>query len=210
VYDVEVFKTPYFESFIKRKDVAQTSPFTHDPIPLFDVALKGIESGYRQCFRLLPGELPKHRILCETYKFLQVDVLNGMSLDTMIATLELGKSDYEIDKGKRPVQGNKEMARDAAFQLLYLLLLGQLENVDKDVPKLYNAVVCVLLNPGTFKYKAKRMVRAAFESRFGVTTKQRSKLDEWERRGGGVDENDATTDEDDTHDIDDWYETDSS
>lgn len=197
VYNLNVSKIPYFASFVKRQKTAQqeTSGFVHDQIPLFDVALRGLESGYRQCFRSLPVDLSQYRTLCETYKFLNIDVLNHMSLDAIILNLKVGKADYDVDYGHRPIRGNKELARDTAFQLLYLMLLGQLENETKDGQKLYNAVMFVVSHPGTFKYRTKRVIRAAYEMRFSITMKQRSRLDEWEMKGAGSSEDDITTEE---------------
>lgn len=121
-YSLDVSKIPYLASFVKLQKDAQPetniTEFIHGPIPLFHVALKGIESGYRQCFRSLPVNLSQHRTLCETYKFLNIDVLNDMSLDAIIANLKVGKTDYNVDYGDRPIRGNKELARDTAFQLL--------------------------------------------------------------------------------------------
>ncbi|KAH8821756.1 hypothetical protein F5884DRAFT_768982 [Xylogone sp. PMI_703] len=58
---------------IKIGDAHYDIEVSKGPIPLFDVALTGIESGYRQCFRSLPPELSQHHTLCETYQFLGVD-----------------------------------------------------------------------------------------------------------------------------------------
>jgi hypothetical protein len=207
-YSLHVSKIPYLASLVKLQKDAQpeTTEFIHGPIPLFDIALRGIESGYRQCFRSLPVNLSEYRTLCETYKFLSVDVLNHMSLDAIIVNLKVGKTEYDVDYGDRPIRGNKKLARDTAFQLLYLMLLGQLENETKDVQKLYNAVMFVVSHPGTFKYKTKRVIRAAYEMRFSITMKQRLRLDEWEKKGAGSGEDDATTEEEPAYD----YDSDSS
>jgi hypothetical protein len=195
-YNLNVSRIPYFASFVEGRKTTQQEPsgFVHVQIPLFDVALRGLESGYRQCFRSLPVDLYQHRTLCETYKFLNIDVLNHMPLDAIIVNLKVGRADYDVDYG-HPIRGNKELARDTAFQLLYLMLLGQLEDEKKDVQKLYNAVMFVVSQPVTFKYRTKRVIRAAYEARFNITVKQRSKLDEWEVKGAGSGEVDATTEE---------------
>jgi hypothetical protein len=83
-------------------------------------------------------------------------VLNCKSLDTIIANLKESKTDYDIDYRNRPIRGNKELARDTAFQLLYLIPLGQLENEKRDIKKLYNAIMFVESHPGAFKFKTKR------------------------------------------------------
>lgn len=61
-----------------------------------------------------------------------------MSPNDIIVNLKVGKADYDVDYGERPIRGNKELARNTAFQLLYLMLLGQLENETKDGQKLYD------------------------------------------------------------------------
>ena len=70
---------PYLSSFVRFQRLAQpqSTDFIHQDIPLFDIALKGLESGYRQCFRSLRNDIPQYRTLCETYDFLGVDVLGG-------------------------------------------------------------------------------------------------------------------------------------
>jgi hypothetical protein len=195
-YSVHVSKIPYLASFVRRQKVTQpeATEFIHEPINLFDVALKGVESGYRQCFRSLPTDLSHYRTLIETYKFLNVDILSGLSIDWVIANLKVGKADYDPEE-RRPIPGNKGLARDTAFQLLYLILYAQFEDEAKDSAKLFNAVMFVVSHPGTFKYRTKRVVRAAYEERFTPTTKQRARLDQWEKGEVGNYETDATTEE---------------
>jgi hypothetical protein len=152
----------------------------HGPIPLFDVALKGIELGYRHCFRSLPPELDQHHILCETYEFLGIRILDGVVLDNIIKDLKAGKTDYELEyKYYKAVKGNKSKARDAAYKLLNLLLVGTFENENKDAAKIFNAVLFVLSHSATFKLRTRAVVRAAYEERFVLTPKQISGLDKW-------------------------------
>lgn len=77
------------------------------------------------------------------------------------------------------VKGNKSKARDAAFRLVYQNLLGEFENEDKDSLKAYNAVMYVVSHPGTFRWRTRTVVRAAYEDRFVVSTKQSARLDQW-------------------------------
>jgi hypothetical protein len=158
------------------------------------VALKGIESGYRQCFRSLPTDLSQYRTLFETYKFLNIDVLSGLSIDDVIPNLKVGKADYDPEE-RRSIPGNKSLARDTALQLLYLIQQADFEDEVKVSMKLFNAVMFVVSHPGTFKDRTKRVIRAAYEERFIVTTKQRARLDQW---GNGETTDygtDATTEE---------------
>jgi hypothetical protein len=158
------------------------------------VALKGVEMGYRQCFRSLPTDLSQYRTLFETYKFLNVDVLSGMSFNEVIANLKVGKADYDPEE-RRPIPGNKNLARDTAFQLLYLILHAQFEDESKDNMQLFNAVMFVVSHPGTFKYRTKRVTRVAYEERFRLTTKQKARLDQWEKGETVSNATDVTTEE---------------
>ena len=150
--------------------------------------------GYRQCFRSLPTDLSGYRILCETYKFLNVDVLSGMSINEVIANLKVGQADYDPEE-RRSIPGNKSLARDTAFQLLYLILHIQFEDESKDSVKLFNAVMFVVSHSRTFQYRTKRVTRVAYEERFRLTTKQKARLDQWEKGETVNDATDVTTEE---------------
>ena len=97
-----------------------------------------------------------------------------MSFNEIIANLKAGRTDYELE-------GNKRLARDTAFQLLFLMLHGQFEDEVKDSAKLFNAVEFVVSHSGTFKYLTRPVIRAAHEERFKVTAKQKMRLDKWEK-----------------------------
>jgi hypothetical protein len=201
-YDIDVSKIPYLSSFVNFGANAQpqSTDFVHNPISLFDVALKGIESGYRQCFRALPTDLSQYKTLCETYELLCVDILSGQSIDQIFNDLKSGKSDYELEyKRYREVKGNKSKARDTAFKLLYLILLGEFQDEMKDSAKIFNAVLFVVSHSGTFKRRTRTMVRAAYEDRFVISTKQRARLDQWEKTDpaklAAEDNGDVTTEE---------------
>jgi len=195
-YSFHVSKIPYLASFVRHQKFTQpeATEFIHEPINLFDVALKGVESGYRQCFRSLTTNLSQYRNLIETYIFLNVDILSGLSIDEVIANLKVGKADYDPDE-RRPIPGNKGLARDTAFQLLYLILYARFEDETKDSMKLFNAVMFVVSHPGTFKPRTKRVIRIAYEERFAPTIKQRARLDQWEKGEATNYATDATTEE---------------
>jgi hypothetical protein len=160
----------------------QSTECVHGPIPLFDVVLKGIESGYRQCFRSIPADLSQHHTLCETYESLGVDILGGQSINEIFNDLKSGKTDYELEyKSYRAVKGNKSKARDTAFKLLYLILLGEFKDETKDSAKVFNGVLFVVSHSGTFKWRTRSVVRAAYEERFVLSTKQRARLNQWEK-----------------------------
>lgn len=171
-YSITASKIPYLESYIRLQKASrpQASEIVHGPINLFDVALKGVESGYRQCFRCLPTNLSQYRALFQTYKFLDVDILSNLFIDQVIANLKVGRADYDPEE-RRQIPGNKGLARDTAFQLLYLILHPQYTDDTKDKMKLFNAVMFVVSHPGTFKYRTQRMIRVAYEEQFGLTLK---------------------------------------
>lgn len=208
-YSVDVLKIPYLSHFIsfERNAKPGSSELVHDAIPLFDVALKGVESGYRHCFRSLPADLSQFRTLCETYEFLCVDVLGGKSITAIIDDLKAGKTDYELEyKHYIAVKGNKSKARDTALELVYLILLGEFKDEAKDTARIYNAVQFVVSHSGTFKRKTRKIVRAAYEDRFVVSPKQTATFDRWNKDGLDDDEDDVTTEEEDNDD--DYYGSD--
>ena len=202
-YSVNVSKIPYFASFVRLQKITQpeATEFIHEPIKHFDMALKGIEMGYRQCFRSLPTDLSQYRTLFETYKFLNVDVLSGMSINEVTANLKVGKADYDPEE-RRSIPGNKSLARDTAFQLLYLILHTQFGDESKDSNNLFNAFMFVVSHPGTFKYRTKRVTRVAYEERFRLTTKQKARLDQWEKGETVNSAIDVTTEEEPDYNFD--------
>jgi hypothetical protein len=192
-YSVDVSKIPYLASFVRNQRITrpEATGFVHAPINLFDAAFKGIESGYRQCFRSLPTDLSQYRTLFETYKLLDVDILGGLFIDEVIANLKACKAEYDPDE-RRMNSGNKRLARDTAFQLLYLILHAEFGD---GTNKLFNAVIFVVSHPGTFKYRTKRVIRVAYEERFRPTFKQRARLDQWEKGEVAYPPSDSTTEE---------------
>lgn len=82
-----------------------------------------------------------------------------MSINEVIANLKVGKADYDPEE-RRSIPGNKSLARDTAFQLLYLTLHTHFGDESKDSMNLFNAVMFVVSHPGTFKYRTKRVTRA--------------------------------------------------
>lgn len=148
----------------------------------------------------MPVELSAYHQLCETLELLLIDVLAGQSLGGIIAKLKEGKGDYEIEyKRAIFIKGDKTSARNAAFQFLYTIMHSErFEDENKDSMKIFNAVKYIVSHRAVFKYKARKIVRAAYEERFCATTKQVAELDKWpiiEPQGDGEEEEDVTTDE---------------
>lgn len=181
---------------------SQSTEITYGAIPLFDVALKGIESGYRQCFRSISSNINFYRTLCETYDFLYVDVCKGRTLGEIIKDLKAAQ-DYDEYR-------NKSKARDAAFKLVYSMLRDTFQSNEKHKNTIFNAVLFVISHPGTFKWKTRNAVRAVYESQFMPSVKQRANLDRWHKLDtsgrADTDEDDVTTEEEYL----DWYDSDFS
>lgn len=181
---------------------SQSTEITYGAIPLFDVALKGIESGYRQCFRSISSNINLYRTLCDTYDFLYVDVCKGRTLGEIIKDLKAAQ-DYDEYR-------NKSKARDAAFKLVYSMLRDTFQSNEKHKNTVFNAVLFVTSHPGTFKWKTRNAVRAVYESQFMPSVKQRANLDRWHKLDSSgrsdTDEDDATTEEEYL----DWYDSDFS
>ena len=203
-YDIDITRIPYLSSFVSFQANAQpqSTELIHEPILLFDIAVKGIESGFRQCFRSLPADLSQYHTLCDTYRFLQVDVLSGYTIDKIFNDLKSGACDYDREE-RREIKGDKSKARDTAFKLLYLILLEDFMDEIKDSAKVFNAVLYLVSHSATFKYRTRSVVRAAYEERFVVSAKQTAALDKWEKKDPAKlaveDAGDATTEESDCY-----------
>ena len=79
------------------------------------------------------------------------------------------------------------------------MLLGEFQDEKKDSTKVFNAVLFVVSHAATFKWRTRIMVRAAYEERFVISTKQRAMLDKWEKTDSAKlaeeDKRDVTTEE---------------
>ena len=140
LYSIDRVQIPYFNSYANFQANVD-GRLAHDDIPFFEAALNRIEKGYRHCFRKVSRELDACRGVCETLDFLGVDVLNQKSLKEIIKDLKEGQRFYDVDyKRAVYVEGNKTTARDAAFCLVYQILLGEFENEHRDSVQVFSAV----------------------------------------------------------------------
>lgn len=71
--------------------------------------------------------------------------------------LRSGKNDWNEQDVKSP-------ARDSAFRLLYLFLLGDFESDVRDSNMAYHATLFVISHPEIFEYRTRKMVREAYEA----------------------------------------------
>ena len=180
LYSVSTAKIPYFASYLDFQCHSGQVSKKHDKIPFFEAAHQGVEKGFRHCFRNLEPDVTSYRTLCDTLDFLCIDALGGRSVDTVIGDLKLGKGHFETDY-ERPyfVKGNKAIARDSCFRLLYLILRAAFEDDVKASQLIYQAVIFVVSHRAIFKYRARKAVRAACEDRFLVSKKQTANLNRW-------------------------------
>ncbi|KAK1835687.1 hypothetical protein QBC39DRAFT_274801 [Podospora conica] len=140
-----------------------------------------ILKGPRQFFVRLPGNLSAYRSLCQQLKMLSPEAVSkvlgriSFTFKDMMADFRLGKGGYD-DEGC-DTDGRKTAARDAAFRLVYKLLSGGAELQEKNAA--FNAAFFVVSHPSIFRPRTRRVVREAFEDRFGLTYKQKVQMDEY-------------------------------
>ncbi|CAI7629770.1 unnamed protein product [Penicillium palitans] len=75
--------------------------------------------------------------------------------------------DFQSGKNDRDERNVKSPARDSAFRLLYLFLLGDFESDVRDSNLAYQATLI------------RKMVREAYEERFDASVNQLHQLDKW-------------------------------
>ncbi|KAF6828515.1 geranylgeranyl pyrophosphate synthetase [Colletotrichum plurivorum] len=194
-YLVDVQKIPYFASFTHFQALAGREAI-HDEVPFFDTINYGVENGYRHFFRRLPSELSDYHVLCETLEFLAVDVLGGRKLGEVYGDIRNGQYNWGY-KERGEMGGPKTIARDSAFRLVYLFLMGEFESDVRESKTAFQATLFVISHPSIFMCKTRKMVRKAFENRFDVRAKQAKELKNWPlcERQANFQEDDATTEE---------------
>ncbi|KAI4172642.1 MAG: hypothetical protein LQ346_008567 [Caloplaca aetnensis] len=180
LYDISTTLIPYFASYTDFQSHSGHTSQEHNEIPSFEAAYQGAEKGFRYCFRNLDTDLSAYHTLCDTLDFLRVDTLGGRSIDAIIEDLKSGEGHHETDyKRSDFMKGDKATARDSAFRLLYVILRGELEDDIATSQKFYNAVIFVVSHRAIFKYRARKMIRAAYEERISASKKQMATLDQW-------------------------------
>ncbi|KAJ2894090.1 hypothetical protein MKZ38_007929 [Zalerion maritima] len=202
---------PLFKTVMaSRSPGSEKTPFVHDDIPFFEAINYSVQNGLRNLFRRMPHQLRDYRTLCGTLDSLGIDVRQGLNLRDTTKLLKVEPDDYDPEE-RRVIKSSKTGARDAAFRFVYLLLKcgsssqpssssssPALSTQDRTVA--YNAVSYVVSHRRIFGYRARKMVREAFEAAFPLTYKQRLALDKWpvtEPTHSGWQDEDETTDDDD-------------
>lgn len=211
-YDIAINDLPpYLKNYLSFEEAKSNSDLRdgvctlNKDIPLFDVAMKGLQQGYRHIFRSLGSDdLDAYHTICATYDFLGVDItprhLDKAELDVVITGVKAGRPRPEDNPHAwRSGLGNKSKSRDAAFELLHILLVGEIaENLSN---KIYYAVYFIFSHPGIFKRATRETIRKAFEDRFVASIRQKKSLDEWARGYHCDDYSDGTTSEEFAEDL---------
>ncbi|KAH6656269.1 geranylgeranyl pyrophosphate synthetase [Truncatella angustata] len=196
-YLINLKEMPFFKSLMTPEQLMNPDSavlLRYDDIPFFAEIYCGLTKGPRQIFRSIPPNLDEYRVICRSLDFLSVDLLKGKTLRTVMDDFRSGKSDWDAEERHR-ISGQKSLARDSAFRLIYLFLSERSNLGLKDRDVAYNAVLFVISHSGIFWLRARKMVREAHEARFPVSEKQRKSLDKWplEIHGGeGLEEEDDT------------------
>ncbi|KAI3530198.1 hypothetical protein CABS02_14580 [Colletotrichum abscissum] len=107
-----------------------TSP--EDTSPYSNIIECGLRDGLRKIIRFMPTSLPDYLSLCETLQSRKIDVLGGQSLRDIMRDMRQGKEDWDPDERRR-MAGMKNVARDSAFRLLYVFVLGLPESRDQNM-----------------------------------------------------------------------------
>jgi hypothetical protein len=163
-----------------------------DSLPFGAIIRSGIAKGFRQFFRDMPTDLKDYCVLCKSLDAAHVDVLQGRRIRDLTGDMRRGKDDWD-PVVCRKIAGTKSVARNSAFQLLYILL----QRGEDDRNAAYNATLFVVSHSRIFSSKTRMMVRRAFEYKSTPSPKQTKELDKWPVQNF-VDEDDATTEEDAT------------
>ncbi|KAK4152388.1 hypothetical protein C8A00DRAFT_34915 [Chaetomidium leptoderma] len=144
---------------------------------------------------LIPDGTPQTLLNMLTLQSLPIDVLAGRGVRDVMGDMRQGKSDWDPEE-RTEIRGSKDLARDSAFRLLYLILVDESAMEARNRNSVYNATDFVVSHGGIFKCRTRKMVCAAFEGRFHVSDKQRKNLDKWPIGSEVEEREDVTTEED--------------
>lgn len=149
-----------------------------------------IDKGFRQFFRRMPTQLSQYHVLCDNLDALAIDVTEGRTVRGIMEDMRKGKSNWDPEE-RHTIGGLKNVARDAAFRLLYMIMQSKIN----DSNMAYNATLFVVSHRGIFKSRTRNMVLQAFTERFNISLKQRAALEKWPVGyfGGETSEDDVTT-----------------
>ncbi|KAJ4127544.1 hypothetical protein NW765_016023 [Fusarium oxysporum] len=180
----------------------ETTGAKYDDVPYSEVISYGVDKGFRQFFRRMPMQLSQYHLLCDTLDSLAIDVTDGRTIRDIMYDMRKGKDEWDPEE-RREIRGLKNIARDSAFRLLYVLMQSNV--VDTNMA--YNAALFVVSHRQIFRSRTRKMVREALEENCPVSAKQRAGLNKWpvEQSSSTRSEEDATTEPEDI-----FFDSDSS
>ncbi|CAF9926779.1 MAG: hypothetical protein GOMPHAMPRED_004219 [Gomphillus americanus] len=161
---MDVSGIPYLNSLPRT-----SGEIVHGKIEYFDIAVKGLQTGYRKCFQMMTTEIQDHIKLIETYKLLQIDLLRGT---TQFEVVKMLKTEYG---------DGKAVPQDAAYKLLFLMYTTRSFADAKALNNIFNAVFFIISHPRTFKGRTRIVIKTAFDEWFHATIKQQAQLQKWQK-----------------------------
>jgi hypothetical protein len=175
-------------------ETKETTKSLYGDGPYSEVIRYGVDKGFRQFFRRMPMRLSQFHLLCDTLDSLAIDVTGGRTIRDIMYDMRKVKDEWDPEE-RSNIGGLKNIARDSAFRLLYMLLQSNV--VDNNMA--YNAVVFVVSHRRIFKHRTRKMVREAFEENCQMSIKQRAGLNKWpvEESSSTISEEDVTTEPED-------------
>ncbi|ENH63414.1 hypothetical protein FOC1_g10000490 [Fusarium oxysporum f. sp. cubense race 1] len=180
----------------------ETTGAVYGDVPYSEVISYGVDKGFRQFFRRMPMQLSQYHLLCDTLDSLAIDVTDGRTIRDIMYDMRKGKDEWDPEE-RREIRGLKDIARDSAFRLLYVLMQSNV--VDTNMA--YNAALFVVSHRRIFRSRTRKMVREALEENCPVSAKQRAGLNKWpvEESSSTRSEEDVTTEPEDI-----FFDSDSS
>ncbi|KAB5583424.1 hypothetical protein GE09DRAFT_1182157 [Coniochaeta sp. 2T2.1] len=185
-YTLDVKRFPYLEAYLSflrhsGRDIVNHLP-THPDLPFFDVALHGLNHGFRQVFDLMPPDISAYISLCDTLELIAPDLLGGLKLIDIFHCLRCGKAVLD-EEGRVVRSANERVALTFASRLVYMFVVDEFESEHEDELRrrcdakraadlAFESTMWVLTHEKVFGWKVRRVVRDAFEERFVVTRKQ--------------------------------------
>ncbi|MCJ1331452.1 hypothetical protein MMC10_008143 [Thelotrema lepadinum] len=146
--DIDPSMIPFIASLLRLETKIQPSrrEFVLEPVPHFEEALKGIKVGYHYGF-CLDFDIPQHKALCETYRFLGVGVFGDQPFRETINEIWTGipwdGPKYKIFAELADKRLKKQC--DAAYKLVYLMLLGEPEDLMRHKGMIFSAVQYIIV-----------------------------------------------------------------
>ncbi|CAG9972473.1 unnamed protein product [Clonostachys byssicola] len=145
-------------------------------VRLSNVIQIGLDKGFRYVFRNMSENLVDYQVLCKSMKRRGIDVLQGRQIHDVMSDIRKAEDDCDSKEHRTP--SFKSLARDSAFRLLYCFLDGTVSDRDEA----YEATLFVVSHPSIFKRRTRKMVLAAYNSKFVASDKDQRVLNQWQAK----------------------------